>query len=244
MPDFRRMIKRAALVLRQFLRRADIVERHVRGHGIEIGALQDPQWLPAAAKARYVDAAPTAELRRKYPRKATRHLVQVDVVDDGERLASLATDSQDFVVANHFLEHCEDVVLTVSNLLRVVRPGGVVYLSVPDKRFTFDRDRSPTTVEHVLADHRDGPAISRRSHYEEVVRCAEHVQGATAVAARVDELMVQDYRIHFHSWDQVGFLELLVALQRTAGIAFDVLEFVQNEHEFVAVLRKPAAVSG
>jgi SAM-dependent methyltransferase len=241
MIDLRRKVKDAALVLRQFTRRATVVERHIRGEGLEIGALQDPQRVPRGVRVRYVDVAPTAELRRTYPAKAARDLVEVDVVDDGERLSTVADASQDFVISNHFLEHCEDPVGAVSNMLRVVRPGGTVYLSVPDKRFTFDRDRPPTTVAHLLADHREGPAGSRRAHYEEVVRFAEHVQGEDAIRVRADELERQGYRIHFHTWSMDEFAEFLVALRREAGLAFERVELSRNEREFVAVLRRPAA---
>lgn len=237
--DLRRLVKRLVAPLRQYLRRITVAERHLRGQGIEIGALQDPLPLPRGATARYLDIADTDALRAMYPRKARRHLVKVDVVDDGETLATIADCSQGWVAANHFLEHCEDPVGTLRNLLRVVRPGGVVFLSVPDMRFTFDRDRAPTTLEHVLRDHEAGPAGSRRAHYADVVQVAMKVQGEAAVAAAVAELEAKDFRIHFHCWSQTELLELLCALQRRPGFPrFDVVEFVANGQEMVVVLRR------
>lgn len=237
--DLRRLAKRLVTPFRQYLGRLTVADRHLRGQGLEIGALQDPLPLPNGARARYVDIADTAMLRRTYPRKQGRHLVEVDLVDDGERLAKVADVSQDFVVANHFLEHCEDPIGTLRNLLRVVRPGGVVYLSVPDKRHIFDRDRPATSYEHLVRDHEQGPAVSRASHYEEVVRLAIKVEGEAAVAAKVQELVAQDYRIHFHCWSQTEFLPFLCALQTRPGFpSFDVAEFVANAREMVVVLRR------
>jgi predicted SAM-dependent methyltransferase len=173
------------------------------------------------------------------PRKARRHLVPVDVVDDGEKLATIADGSQDFVAANHFFEHCEDPIGTLRNLLRVVRAGGAVYLSVPDKRHIFDRDRPATTLEHCVRDHEQGPALSRAQHYDEVVRLAIKVEGEAAIAARVAELEHQDFRIHFHCWSQTEFLQLLCALQTRPGFPrFDIAEFVANECEMVVVLKR------
>ena len=41
---------------------------------------------------------------------------QVDVVDDGETLATVAGgDRQDFIVANHFLEHTENPIGTIEH---------------------------------------------------------------------------------------------------------------------------------
>jgi predicted SAM-dependent methyltransferase len=237
MPDLRRLVKKLVTPLRQYLGRLTIADRHLRGTGLEIGALQDPMPMPRGTKVRYVDIAPTDELRRIHHRKARRHLVNVDVVDDGEKLATIADHSQDFVAANHFFEHCEDPIGTLRNLLRVVRPGGAVYLSVPDKRHMCDRPA--TTLEHCVRDHEQGPAISRAQHYDEVVRLGIKVQGEAAIAAKVAELEHQDFRIHFHCWSQTDFLQLLCALQTRAGFPrFDVAEFVANECEMVVVLRR------
>lgn len=236
--DVRRLAKKLVTPFRQYLGRLSITDRYLRGQGLEIGALQDPMPLPKGAKARYVDIAATAELRQMYPAKTRRWLVDVDIVDDGEKLATVADDSQDFVASNHFFEHCEDPIGTLRNMLRVVKPGGVVYLSVPDKRLMFDRDRPATTLEHVVRDHEDGPAGSRHQHYEEVVRLGIKVEGEAAVATKVAELEEEDFRIHFHCWSQTDFLELLCAMQRRAGFPpFDIAEFCANEREMVIVLR-------
>jgi predicted SAM-dependent methyltransferase len=240
--DLRRVAKKIAKGFRQYLGRLTVADRYLRGEGLEIGALQDPLPLPRGARARYVDIAPTEELRKLYPRKKRRHLVEVDIVDDGETLRSVANDTQDFVVANHFFEHVEDPIATLRNLLRVVRPGGVVYLSIPDKRFIFDKDRETTSFEHLVRDHEQGPEVSRRAHYEDVVRNAEKVAEEAAVEARVAVLEWQEYRIHFHCWTQTEILELLVKLQRRPGFpGFDVEHFAKNEDEMVLVLRKLVA---
>lgn len=237
--DLRRLAKSLLVSCRQYLGRLGPAERHLRGSGLEIGALQDPLPVRRGVKVRYVDIADTATLRRMHPPKARRRLVPVDIVDDGERLASVADASQDFVAANHFFEHCEDPIGTLRNLLRVVRPGGVVYLSIPDKRLMFDRDRPSTTFEHVVADHERGPEVSRAQHYDEVVRLAAKVQGEAAIAERVSELTAQNFRIHFHCWSQTDFLKFLCALQERPGFPpFDLAEFVANEREMVVVLRR------
>ena len=236
--DLRRLAKKLVTPFRQYFGRLAVADRHLRGEGLEIGALQDPMPLPKGAKARYVDIAPTEELRAMYPAKTRRWLVDVDIVDDGEKLSKVADDSQDFVASNHFFEHTEDPVGTLRNMLRVVKPGGVVYLSVPDKRQMFDCDRPSTTLDHVVQDHEHGPEVSRHQHYEEVVRLGIKVEGETAIATKVRELEDEDFRIHFHCWSQTDFLELLTAMQRREGFpAFDIAEFVANEREMIVVLR-------
>jgi SAM-dependent methyltransferase len=149
------------------LNRDAIAARYLQGDGLEIGALHNPLPVPSGARVRCVDRMPVAELERHYPELRDKTLVPVDVIDDGERLGSVRDASVDFVIANHFLEHCQDPIGALGTMFRVVRPGGIVYLAVPDKRYTFDVDRDVTQPEHVLDDHRNSPEGSKRRHYEE-----------------------------------------------------------------------------
>ncbi len=241
MVDLRRIAKKMVTPFRQYLGRLTVADRYLRGEGLEIGALQDPMPLKNGARARYVDIASTEELRKMYPAKTRRYMVDVDIVDDGEKLGKVADASQDFVASNHFFEHCEDPIGTLFNMLRVVRGGGIVYLSIPDKRKIFDEGRQATTVEHVVRDYEKGPEISRREHYREVAEIAAGAGGATAVATKLAELEEKEFRIHFHCWSQTDFLELLCSLQRREGFpAFDIVEFVANQREMIVVLKKHA----
>jgi hypothetical protein len=121
-----------------------IAHNFLHGQGIEIGALHNPLRLPPAAKVQYVDRMSVAQLRQHYPELAALELVEADILDDGERLGCVPDMSQDFVIANHFLEHCENPLLALHNLLRVLKVEGVLYLTVPDKRYTFDSSRPVT----------------------------------------------------------------------------------------------------
>jgi SAM-dependent methyltransferase len=113
--------------------REDVALRFLRGDGIEIGPLDYPLRLPREARVRYVDYLNGAGLREDYGNtlRAGRPLVVPDVVDDGARLASFADASLDFVVANHMLEHVEDPIAALEHQLRVLRPGGILYLTLP-----------------------------------------------------------------------------------------------------------------
>jgi hypothetical protein len=108
---------------------------------------------------------------------------------------------------------------------------------VPDKRFTFDRERPTTTLEHLVehADH--SPDASRREHFEEWVRLVDGVTDERVVEERVQELMERDYSIHYHVWTQAEIFELLLLL-RARGLMFDIEIAVRNEHENVFVLRQ------
>jgi Methyltransferase domain len=153
--------------------RSLVADVFLSGKGIEVGALQDPLPTPPGATVKYVDRFSKEDLVKQYPELAGAPLVDVDIVDNGEELFSLSSGSQDFVVANHFLEHTQDPITTLRNFCRVVRPGGHLYIAVPDQTSTFDRDRIPTTLQHLIDDYAKGPAASRHSHFVEWVTLCE-----------------------------------------------------------------------
>jgi SAM-dependent methyltransferase len=202
------------------LTRAVIARRFLRGQGLEIGALHNPLQLPPGVVARYVDVAPIDVLRVRFPEAADR-IQPPDIVDDGELLASVRDSSLDFVVANHLLEHCEDPIGTLETFVRVVKPGGMIFMAVPDKRYTFDRPRAVTSAEHVVRDHIWGPAISRRAHYDEWLRVIDGKQGDEL--ARLTEAFLRDRtNIHFHVWSVSEMFAMLLAARDEVGLPLDI----------------------
>ncbi len=193
--------------------------------------------MPRTARVKYVDRMKVAELRQHYPELVNAPLVETEIVDDGETLATIADATQDFVIANHFIEHCENPLLTFQNLFRVLKPAGIVFMAVPDKRFTFDVDRPCTTLDHVLRDFSEGPEWSRRQHYEEWSRLVNKRTDPSQVNAEVTQHLIDmKYSIHFHVWSAPELLELVQALQRI--VRFELELFLRNGIESLIVLRK------
>jgi SAM-dependent methyltransferase len=215
--------------------RADIAMRFLRGNGIEIGALDFPLRLPRNTQVLYVDYLDEAGLREVHQDtlRRGRPLTIPDVVDDGARLESFMDASLDFIVANHMLEHVEDPIAALENQLRVLKPGGILYLTLPDARETFDSPRGRTTAEHLLRDHRAGPHVSRREHYEE---CARHIEGHQddTVVMRVEQMEAEHLHPHFHVWEPITFAGFLAVLD----LPFS-LELIQSGvGEFLVILRR------
>ena len=218
-------------------RRRSIASQYLTGSGLEIGALHQPLEVPSDVTIRYVDRMPAKQLREQYSTLSKFDMVEVDIVDDGETLSSVAEDSVDFVIANHFIEHCQNPIATLESHLKVLKPGGVLYVAVPDKRFTFDRDRPVTSLEHLIRDYEEGPTVSANSHFEEWSRLVEKVP-KDEVRERAQHLAKIDYSIHFHVWTQVAFFELLLYCQSSLRFPFEIELFQKNDFEFVCILRK------
>jgi len=219
---------------------------YLKGDGIEVGALHNPLPLPKQARVRYVDRMSVADLRRQYPELETTPLVEPDIVDDGEKLTRFADASLDFVIANHFLEHCEDPIATLKSFGRVLKPGGILYLAVPDKRYTWDVDRPTTTIEHLVADHEQGPAVSRSEHFREFAGAMHKLAGVPMYEKTLHlltdpaHLERVNYSIHFHVWNHSEFLALMVAmLQRYAiPLEIELALALTRVGETVTILRK------
>ena len=211
-----------------------------QGHGLEVGALDMPLRTPPGSRVDYVDTLPAAELKRRYADElADPDAVAVDVVSDAHTLEAVEDGSADFLIANQVLEHLENPLLALENFLRVVRRGGYVFLTIPDKRFTFDAGRPVTTFEHLLDDYRQGPERSREEHYREFVELAEKVAEEDR-ARRVDKLMNELRRpVHFHVWDATAMLELLRRARASIGLEYEIDCFKANLYEVIVVLRKP-----
>jgi predicted SAM-dependent methyltransferase len=241
-----RIVKKTAFALRKLkkytsgINREFVAQLYLRGEGIEIGALQNPLHVPPNARVRYLDRLPAKELQRQYPDIKPASLVPVDLMDDGETLAKIPPGQLDFLIANHFIEHCQNPIGALRNMLRVLKMGGVLYLAVPDKRHTFDRDRPLTTLEHLWRDDREEPQVSRYEHYVEFASLVNHIQGQDALQQHVARLMEQGYSIHFHVWTASTFFEWLERIRKSPGLGFEVELLAQSDMEILAVLRKSA----
>src|SRR5665213_3075257 len=209
--------------------------RWLQGSGIEIGALDTPLTVPPGVSVRYVDRVPTERLHEQYRELPDAVFVPVSIVGDAQDLSALADSSVDFVIANHLLEHLENPIGGLREMLRVIRPGGVLYLALPDPRVTFDVDRELTPVEHVVDEFRNGTEHTREAHFAEWVKNAEkHVEwmqkaGVKTGPERVRELLDLDYSIHFHVWRPDTFLEFIVTATREAGLEMELVDFIPRQ---------------
>ncbi len=210
----------------------------IKGKGIEIGALNSPLPVHAGAETIYVDRVSEADLKAHYPEINPDELVEVNVVDNGETLYAFDDQSLDYVIASHFLEHTENPVSTIGNFLRTLKKGGIAFIIIPDKRFTFDRCRPIHGFDHIRKDFTDGPELSRLMHFREWIYFVERFRGEKGIEKRADELMKQEYSIHFHVWTRYEIIDMFSRLKREFLFPFKTLLIRQNESEVICILQK------
>ena len=86
------------------------------------------------------------------PCSAHSHLSHVMVAD---RLANVPDAYTDVLVESHVVEHTHSALRALWNALRVLRPGGLLLIVLPNKCVSFDFKRVVTSWEHHLAEWQD-----------------------------------------------------------------------------------------
>jgi SAM-dependent methyltransferase len=213
----------------------------LRGTGIEIGGLHRPLQVPNAARVIYVDHLTRDELRKVYPELAEWDLVNVDVIGTAEDLSGFDDASLDFVIANHLLEHLEYPVRALREFTRVLKPGGLIFMALPDKRVTFDRSRKVTPPEHIVTEERMQNAEVNK--WDHVMDWAIGVDGRPPgedAEARTRHLIDIKYSIHMHVFTPDSFLDFLIAARAEFGLDLQLLALATpqepGDDEFILLL--------
>ena len=125
------------------------------GLGLEIGPSHNPMAPKRAGyKVHILDHATADELRAKYQEHGLNldNIEEVDFVWKGEPLSDLIgqTKCYDWIIASHVIEHVPDLISFLQQCEALLKPGGVLSLVVPDKRYCFDFFQPPSTTGAVL----------------------------------------------------------------------------------------------
>ena len=114
--------------------------------GLEIGALDSPlvtaAELAGQGKIYYLDHLSTEDLRSKYQHDDSVNLDNIVSIDficpDGDVARATNEEKFDYVIASHVVEHTPDLLNFLKEMNNILRPGGMLLLVIPDKRFTFE----------------------------------------------------------------------------------------------------------
>lgn len=239
------------------------------GRGLEIGPLFDPVVRRWEADIRYVDVHTGDRLKEYYsthPGVPVDEIVDPDFVligPDGPRTLPevvRGADPFDWVIASHVIEHVPDLIGWLAEVAEILEDGGRLVLAVPDRRFSFDADRDPTTVgEMLLARHDQDKIPSVRAiydHYSRVVTIdaadawngapvgdADRIHDLEFVRSQLALAVDEGTYVDCHVWlfTPQSFVDQLGELARLDTISFVVDRIVptaQLELEFYAVLRR------
>jgi SAM-dependent methyltransferase len=216
------------------------VGRHLVGSGVELGPGHNPFPLPYPGTAvAYVDRWEPDENRELFAELGDdASFLQPDVVCDldTDRLAALGDATQDFVIASHVLEHVAEPIGLLDDIHRVLRPGGVALVLLPDMRRTFDRERPVTDLGHLLREHDAGVTEVDDDHILEFLRFTEPDFRASVEEASPEHRaklfsLHRRRSIHVHCWTEDDFLPVLDHGIRELGHRWEFVDGVLSDDE-------------
>jgi Methyltransferase domain len=181
------------------LERRSLLTRHLIGSGIEIGPAHSPLVESKCGLAvRYVDRWEPDHSSELFPELEGVTFLKPDLVVDLNRdaLEPVASQSEDFVVCSHVLEHLANPLRVINDFHRVLRRGGALLILLPDRRRTFDKHRPPTSLGHVVSDFEAGVVEVDDEHIMEFL--ANTPGDAETLRAMQSDLQLRAAHIELH----------------------------------------------
>lgn len=220
--------------------------------GIEIGPFTRPTLFPDEANIFYSDYYTTEELREQAKGLNIPEESVLDVhyvTKNTELFELLEKESFDFIIANHVLEHLTDPFKWLKNLEFALKPGGIFFIALPDKRMSFDKFRPDTNLAHFIEDFVTGGERSISEHSIEAALYYDqtYVGGENFVNQRLDSSFILNERsgyhpgMHVHVFQAENFLNNILLPFLEIGwlnLTLKSFEFNIPDGEFYFILEK------
>lgn len=118
---------------------------------LEIGAMDSPTFPDR--NARHLNWFSREEMQAEVagnPSRLPDRIAEVDYVVKQKRFAQHISDRFDLVIANHVIEHIADPVTWLREIRKLATTDGRLFLTIPDRRYTFDFLRPVSTVSQLV----------------------------------------------------------------------------------------------
>ncbi|MFH0976228.1 MAG: class I SAM-dependent methyltransferase [Spirochaetota bacterium] len=215
--------------LNQFCAKRQL-RRYIQGKGIEIGALNQPlQVNRKNAEVIYVDRQEVKSLIELNPETDENKILSPDIVADAEDLGCFSDESLDFVIARHVLEHIPNPIKALHEFYRVLKDHSILYISLPDKRFSMDNERPVTQINHIVQDYENNVKISDcNDHFKEWLEFVE-LKKDKPIAKTLDG--IKKHTIHFHVWDPDSMVEIFNYINERYNFSFILKDYYYQKSD-------------
>lgn len=209
--------------------------------GLELGPSANPLVKPDEGPVKFADYL-TRQQHIDMNHIAAHLTPETDFILTNNDYVSQIPGQFDYVVANHVIEHAPNMIGFLRSIGQLCKPGGVIFLAIPDKKFTFDKYRQNTDFAHVVHDFYADPQVADQIHRVELaVFYDQQFVGKRHDAA---ELLTQDrlekafhgkahIGMHCHVFQSETILETLIKpLCATAYVPMQLLDFRDAKSEW------------
>lgn len=126
-------------------RRIDFISQYIDDLSkipiLEIGSLNSPTFKKDRYNIYFADYISQSELKEKYPHKS-QNIHEVDfIVNIDKPYCESINTKFNLVIANHVIEHIPDIISWLNDISSITCEGGILFLAVPHKMYTFDISR-------------------------------------------------------------------------------------------------------
>ena len=248
-----------------------ISRKYLKGNGIEFGPLHNPLPVDSSnALVKYADRLTKLEALILFPelKDIEESIIEPDLIVDfnTDELSSLKTHNFDFIIANHFIEHLVNPIRFLEDVSHIMKPGSLFFLTVPDKDFTFDKQRVLTTNEHLWNDYLNKENEICNEHLKDFLLHKEAVSSphpAVVEYFKKNKLPLSYYNgnklplnpfkrkrlydfhrersIHVHVWNKNSFDQFLNWINGKLKLGFEILDThtaAEVEGEILYLLKK------
>ncbi len=119
------------------------------------------------------------------------------------------SESFDFLVSEHVLEHITNPIKALNEWLRVLKRGGQIYCFLPHKERTNDKFRSVTTLDHLVEDLERSTPYDDEEHFEDwSTNVVEKGLMPDHYKHMKREELLASASIHHHVWTEKEIVQL------------------------------------
>jgi SAM-dependent methyltransferase len=214
--------------------------QHLSGRGLEIGPGRLPLPVPSGVKVEYLNDISAEQLAKI--KKVPVEQIRVDHIGSAENLP-FNDDVFDFVASCHVMEHLEDPIRGTREQFRVIKPGGVILMVLPNYVANeWDFRRQPPAITHLLQEHADARVMARNKllHYRECVHRAFIPNGEPGFEETVARLTKRNEKIHFHVFNHTLMEGMIVAAAGEQNCGCELIDafYLPHGYDIICVVRK------
>jgi rhamnosyltransferase len=233
--------------------------------GLEIGPLDKPLVTKKDGLIKYLDYMSKEQLIARHASAVDPdNMVDIDYINSPTNTLSEAIQEKfDYIVACDVIEFIPNMIAWLNEVNKILKDGGYLYLTIPDKRYTFDIVRPATSLSHFLNDYQQNVKTADFDHVFEQIYLKRNITTADAWNNRVaDKIDVKRFSaeeayqrtlyemepgkypdVHCHVFVSRDFLDIINMLIEMKLIDYTVHKFEDVSkpyNEFILVLKKPS----
>lgn len=147
------------------IKKSMLAIKYCIGKGLEIGgSAHNPFGLNTLNVDIY---GSTKTIFKKEEIKQCGRALPVNIIAPGDNIP-LPDASEDFIISSHVLEHMPDPIKALIEWDRLIKPNGIIFMIIPHKERTFDKNKPRTPLKHLIEDYQNCKTSKKALGHEHI----------------------------------------------------------------------------